>query len=257
MVTVLSPAKRILPPPAAPPFLTQPLFLNQAATIAAEMAHYSPQKLETLLAANQKLALEAYCAYQDFSAQRPGSAALLSFHGLAFDHLGAAAFESEDFLFAQDHLRIFSALYGLLRPADGILPYRLDLAGKVRLNQKNLYAFWGKKVYEALFEEGEQVLHLASAEYGRLFMPYITPANGVVQCLFLTQKKGRLTTVVTDAKAARGEMARMVIKQRLKSPEQVKEFCFGGFCFDPYRSKKELYVFVRDAAAPPFFDAKP
>lgn len=256
MIAVLSPAKRLLPPTGSAPYLTRPVFLQEAQTLVELLRENSPWQLETLLRANAKLAMEAYLAYQDFDPEAAGSAAMLTFHGLVFDHLAAADFSSEDFDFAQAHLRLCSGLYGLLRPADGILPYRLDLNNKLRIGKKNLYAFWGKKIYQSLFETGEVILNLASGEYSRSFLPYLRPQDRVVNCVFLTYKRGKLATIVTDAKAARGEMARMMIKERITDAQDLRHFCWNGFAYSETRSTDQTMVFIRDGSPAAFFNGE-
>ena len=126
MIAFLSPAKNMRPAPAPGVPLTRPVFQREADRLAALLRGYSPWELESLLQINPSLAMKAAGYYQDF-AEAPASAALSAYYGLAFQHLDAASLTPEDYAWAGEHLRILSALYGVLRPADGIRPYRLEL----------------------------------------------------------------------------------------------------------------------------------
>ena len=137
MIAFLSPAKNMRPAPAPGVPLTRPVFQREADRLAALLRGYSPWELESLLQINPSLAMKAAGYYQDF-AEAPASAALSAYYGLAFQHLDAASLTPEDYAWAGEHLRILSALYGVLRPADGIRPYRLEFQSRLRVEGQSL-----------------------------------------------------------------------------------------------------------------------
>ena len=132
-----------------------------------------------------------------------------------------------------------------MRPLDGIQPYRLEMGCKLQFDGKNLYQFWGDKLYRALFEQGDTVLNLASKEYSKAITPYLQPKDRWITCEFLTYRKGKLATVATSAKMARGQMARFIVQNHITAPENVQAFSWDGYAFAAEQSKEDCYVFVK------------
>ena len=243
MIAFLSPAKNMRPAPAPGVSLTRPVFQREADRLASLLRKYSPWELESLLQINPSLAMKAAGYYQDF-AEAPASAALSAYYGLAFQHLDAASLTPEDYAWAGEHLRILSALYGVLRPADGIRPYRLELQSRLRVEGQSLYAFWGERIARELFKTGEPVIHLASGEYARAVLPHRRPGDICITCEFSILRRGKRTTLATGAKMARGEMARFLVKNRLERPTDLQAFEWDGYAFAPALSDETRYVFL-------------
>lgn len=225
--------------------LTPPVFAAQAAQWAELLATYSPHQLESLLKCNPQLACKAYLQYQDFHcAER--APALLTFHGLAYQNIAAEDFSPAELAFAQGHLRLLSALYGLLRPLDGIAPYRLDFMGRFRPEGQGLYQCWGSRVCQALYAETDTVLSLASGEYERLALPHLKPGQRFLRCRFLVLKEGRYRSLATEAKIARGRMARYIVKQQVDRPDGLRDFSGNGYRFSLAQSGEDEMVFLKD-----------
>lgn len=203
MIAFLSPAKNMRPAPAPGVPLTRPVFQREADRLAALLRGYSPWELESLLQINPSLAMKAAGYYQDF-AEAPASAALSAYYGLAFQHLDAASLTPEDYAWAGEHLRILSALYGVLRPADGIRPYRLEFQSRLRVEGQSLYAFWGERIARELFKTGEPVIHLASGEYARAVLPHRRPGDICITCEFSILRRGKRTTLATGRQNGEG-----------------------------------------------------
>lgn len=246
MRVVLSPAKNMRPVSIEGMALTRPMFEKETRRLARELKGYDAWQLESLLAVNPALALRAFLDFQDFQWEKEGSPALLSFYGLAYQHIHPEDFTPEDLPFAQEHLRILSAFYGLLRPLDGIQPYRLEMAGRLRVDGQNLYRFWGDKPCRALFDGGEPVVNLASGEYAKALLAHLGPQDRPVTCRFEVRRRGKRVMLATEAKMARGEMARAVIKNRLTRPEELWSFEWEGYAFEPALSDERLYVYVKN-----------
>ena len=208
---------------------------------------YDPCELERLLDVNPEKALEVFVRYQQFDLATPGTPSLLAYYGAAFRNLDVQNFSSEDFSFALKHLRILSALYGLLCPADGILPYRLGMQCDFIIHGQDLYTFWGDGIYKELFQNGEPVVNLASIEYAKLITPYLTSKDILITCRFLIQKPGGGTrATVSTVRAARGQMVRYLIKNRVTGPEGLKDFDWAGYRFIENRSDDFNYIFIQD-----------
>lgn len=247
MLAILSPAKRIRPCPCpyglAP---TRPAFRKEAAELGELLRGYSPWQLESLLGVSPELALDAFALCQGFDAAAPGSPALLAYQGLAYWNLDPGGFSREDLLAAQERLRILSALYGVLRPLDGISPHRLDFLARLRPGGKTLYRWWGEKICRELFSAGEPVVNLCSGEYARAAAPWLGPGDVFLTVRFLQRRGGRLVTRPTAAKAARGQMARWLVLERLTRPEELTAFSWEGYRFSPELSHSLEYVFFQE-----------
>lgn len=245
MLVVLSPARNMRPTPFPGVVPQRPLFPTQTAQIVSALRAVGPMELESLLDTRPQRALELFDAYRAFSVDAPGTPALSTYDGAAFRNLGVCDFSEKDFTFAQQHLRILSALYGLLRPSDGILPHRLGLASPLRVGGADLLSLWGDRVYRALFSEGQLVLNLTSQEYARLYTPYVKPGEQIITCRFLLQYPDGARGTVSTVRAARGQVARFIVKNRITRPEDLKDFAWQGYRFLPGRSDPLTYVFIK------------
>ncbi|MBC5582127.1 peroxide stress protein YaaA [Anaerofilum sp. BX8] len=248
MIAVISPAKNmrrasgVLPP-------TEPQFLPQTRQLLAELRGYSPWQLAHEMRINDALAQRAFADFADMDLSQPGTPALLSYHGLQYLNLAPETLSAEELLFLQEHLRIVSGFYGLLRPLDGIWPYRLELGGKLRFFGQNLYGYWGDALYRALFAPGETVINLSSGEYTKAFTPYLRAEDRFITVDFLEPKPGgKLAMRATAAKMARGRMARFIARRRAGDPEELKEFYWNGYRFAPALSTCARWAFVREPA---------
>ncbi len=245
MLLILSPAKNMQVSTLEGLSLSRPRFPAQTGQLAEALRVLSPWQLERPMSINPDLAFKAFTAFQSFDLDAEGTAALLAYHGLQYRNLDPQSFSLADFAFANEHLRLLSAFYGVLRPADGILPYRLEFLCKLKFDGRNLYQFWGDLFYRDLFSSGQTVVNLASAEYSRTVQPYLTPRDRFLTCNFLVMKRGKPRMLATAAKMARGQMARYLVKERIDQPEGLKGFCWNGYAFVPHLSDESTYTFLQ------------
>lgn len=234
-----------------PPFTTAPRFQREAAEIALQMSQFSVDELERLLRVNPKIAIENYKRYRDFHSEDTRELpAVLAYTGIVFKRLNPADFTEEDFRYAQDHLRLTSFCYGLLRPLDAIRPYRLE--GDVKLPEpghQSMFAYWQSRLTDLFIEEinknGGALCYLASDEMRGLFdWKRVEKEVKVITPEFQVWKNGKLATIVVYTKMSRGEMARFVLKNQIKNPEELKNFTWEGFEFNPSLSDEKKYVFT-------------
>ena len=258
MIVVLSPAKTLdfvsLP---TLPDTTQPAFLDQSQMLVNLLRKRSPLEFSQLMGISDQLATLNVQRYADWS--RPFTAenakqAVLAFNGDVYEGLDAASLSPADLLFAQEHLRILSGLYGVLRPLDLMQPYRLEMSVRLPSRRgKDLYAFWGERISkalgEALRETGAPALvNLASDEYfkavqpKRLVVPVIQP---VFEDWSGGKDSGKFKVVSFYAKRARGLMARFALIERLNDPEGLKSFSAEGYAFVATASDETRWVFRR------------
>lgn len=244
MLTFISCAKTMASRSSiAVPEITTPKFEAEAVENALEMSQYSTEELEKLLRVNAKIAAENRLRYHDFCSEdnRP-MPALCAYTGAVFKRILPKDFTADDFYYAQEHLRITSFLYGLLRPLDGIKPYRLE--GDARLPEKggiSMFDYWKPLLTDYFISEikkqGGVLLNLASGEMKDLFdWKRVEQEVRVVAPDFQVWKGGELKTIVIYAKMCRGEMVRFIIKNRIERPEDLKTFTWEGFALDESRS---------------------
>lgn len=245
MRMILSPTKKMQSGSGKDRVLHRPQFLEETVQLWEVLREFASYELESAFRINPQLALQAACDFQDFSPEAKGEEALFSYIGLAFSNLQPETFSEEELRFCDETLRILSGFYGLVRPLDGIQPYRLEMGCKLQFDGKNLYQFWGDKLYRALFEQGDTVLNLASKEYSKAITPYLQPKDRWITCEFLTYRKGKPATVATSAKMARGQMARFIVQNHITAPENVQAFSWDGYAFEAEQSKEDCYVFVK------------
>ena len=258
MLMVISPAKTL--DYDTPPVIeqsTQPRFVEHSVELIEVLREKSPQDIAKLMSLSDKLAslnVARYGSWERESTPQNAKQALLAFKGDVYTGLNAEDFSTDDFAFAQQHLRMLSGLYGLLRPLDLMQPYRLEMGTKLTNPRgKDLYTFWGERISQWLNEDleaqGDQVLlNLASQEYFGAVKPKALNAR-VIDTVFKDQKNGQYKIISFYAKKARGLMARYVIKERLQDPEDLKDFNLDGYRFDAASSSENQLVFLRDEQA--------
>ena len=257
MLMVISPAKPLdyEPPPATARF-TQPQYLDHSQELIEQLRELSPQQIGELMHLSFKLSGLNAARFGSWTpAFTPANAkqALLAFKGDVYTGLNAVDFSEADFDYAQSHLRMLSGLYGLLRPLDLMMPYRLEMGTKLaNARGKDLYAFWGTHISEwlnqALAEQGDDVLlNLASNEYFSAVKKSALNAR-IINTEFKDLKNGQHKIISFYAKKARGMMSRFVIKERIDNPEHLKQFDEQGYRFSAEQSKPDLLVFLRDHA---------
>ncbi|HAW61890.1 MAG TPA: peroxide stress protein YaaA [Pseudomonas sp.] len=255
MLMVISPAKTLdyETPPITERF-TLPQHLDHSQQLIELLRDYSPAQISELMHLSDKLAALNVARYGSWTAEfTPDNAkqALLAFKGDVYTGLNVDDFTDDDLLFAQQHLRMLSGLYGLLRPLDLMQPYRLEMGTKlVNPRGKDLYAFWGERISdwlnEALREQGDDVLlNLASNEYFSSVKRKALNAR-VIDVDFKDMKNGQYKIISFYAKKARGLMARWVIKERIAKPEQLSAFDYEGYRFSADNSSANHLVFLRD-----------
>ena len=257
MLMVISPAKTLdyETPPATARF-TQPQYLDHSQELIEQLRELSPQQIGELMHLSDKLSGLNAARFGSWTpAFTPENAkqALLAFKGDVYTGLNAVDFNEADFDYAQTHLRMLSGLYGLLRPLDLMMPYRLEMGTKLaNARGKDLYAFWGTRISEwlneALAEQGDDVLlNLASNEYFSAVKKSALNAR-IINTEFKDLKNGQHKIISFYAKKARGMMSRFVIKERINNPDHLKQFDEQGYRFSAEQSKPDLLVFLRDHA---------
>ncbi len=254
MLMVISPAKKLdfETRPVTVKY-TQPELLEHSRILVDILKQKSIEDLIKLLNISYGLAETNLQRYQQWNppfSLDNAKQAILAFNGDVYEGLDAKTFSEGDFEFAQNHLRILSGLYGVLRPLDLIQPYRLPMGTKlVNPRGKNLYQFWGDIITDVLNRTIRQsgykyLINLASNEYFKAVKPELVQAK-IITPVFKERKNGALRVISFYAKKARGLMARYAIQNRIEDPENLKNFDLEGYKFMPDLSTDDKLVFVR------------
>ena len=174
--------------------------------------------------------------------------ALLSYQGIQYQYMAPGVFETGQFTYLQEHLRILSGFYGMLHPFDGVTPYRLEMQARLSVNGcPDLYAFWGDRLARALAGEAGLVVDLASQEYSRAVLPHLPPSVEVLTCTFgELRKDGRVVEKGTLCKMARGQMVRWMAERGVHRSEELKDFQDLGYRYDAAHSGHDHYVFLKE-----------
>jgi cytoplasmic iron level regulating protein YaaA (DUF328/UPF0246 family) len=254
MLVILGPAKNMdVSPHGVTRQQSYPDYLNEAEVLVNLLRDYSVPQLENLMKISGKLAtltFERYAAWRTDYPPDEACQALLSFSGEVFNGLKARTLSEEDLLFAQDRVRILSGLYGVLRPLDLILPYRLEMGtGLSNPNGKNLYEYWSgiipARIREDTVSQSPPVLiNLASKEYFSSIDPGSFP-HEVITPVFKETHGDGFRNVTVYAKKARGMMLRFILQNRITDPEYLKGFDEEGYGYLPQSSTETEWVFSR------------
>jgi cytoplasmic iron level regulating protein YaaA (DUF328/UPF0246 family) len=256
MLVVISPAKRLDWAQRAHN-VTEPAFQDDAVRLARTARNLTLRNLQGLMHISPDLARLARDRFRTFAdapdadVTRP---AALAFAGDTYMGLEATSLDTEELAWAQDHLRILSGLYGLLRPLDAIQPYRLEMGSRLKTRRgKSLYEYWRDQLSKALNAQAEQtgakvLVNCASQEYFTAVAPKALKLR-VITPTFMEDKGGTPKIVSFFAKRARGAMARFIIQKRLTDPAGLIDFEAGGYAHNPELSEPDRPVFLRPYSA--------
>jgi hypothetical protein len=246
MRIILSPAKKMNVHTDLLGFQGMPAFLPQTEEILSWLKSQSKEDLKKLWGCNDKIAEQNYERLQHMDLKNELTPAVLSYEGIAYQYMAPAVFETNQFAYVQEHLRILSAFYGVLKPMDGVTPYRLEMQAKASLaGYRNLYDFWGSKLYEDVRDETGIIINLASKEYSKCIEKYLTEKDTYITCTFGEAAGDRIVTKGTYAKMARGEMVRFMAENRVEDPEEIKAFDRLGYRYRADLSRATELIFER------------
>lgn len=255
MLMVISPAKTLdYTSPLATQEYSLPRYLEQSGQLIEVLRKLSPNQLAELMKLSDKLAglnVARFTEWQpDFTLENARQA-ILAFRGDVYTGLDADSLSAADFKYAQQHLRILSGLYGVLRPLDLMQPYRLEMGTKLdNPAGRNLYEFWGEQITDSLNQclaeqKTDVLLNLASNEYFKAVKPKQLKAT-LIDVDFKDLKNGQYKIISFYAKKARGMMARYVIENKIDSVAGLRKFNTQGYYYCAEQSKPEHLVFLRD-----------
>lgn len=246
MKILLSPAKKmnVNTDDLAP--LGLPVFMEQTEEILRFLQGLSYAEAKKLWVCNDRIAEQNYDRLKSMDLYHRLTPAILSYEGIAYQYMAPVVFESGEFAYVQEHLRILSAFYGVVKPMDGVTPYRLEMQAKAKVaGTKDLYEYWGDKLYREVLDDSHIIINLASKEYSRCIEKYLLPEDIYITCVFGEISGGKIVQKGVYAKMARGEMVRFMAEKQIKAPDEVKMFDRLGYKFRADLSDEKTFVFLK------------
>lgn len=247
MKIILSPAKKMKVCQDMLPYVSLPVFPRQTEQILAWLRERSAEELKTLWKCSDRIVQQNLERLAVMKLDQNLSPAILSYEGIAYQYMAPSVFESGQLDYVQEHLRILSAFYGVLKPMDGVTPYRLEMQAKASIDgHRDLYSFWGERICQEVRDASGIIINLASREYAKCVEPYLTPEDTFITCDFMEPSGQKLVTKGTYAKMARGEMVRYLAEHSVETPEEIQAFDRLNYRFRKDLSEENRYVFVRE-----------
>ena len=249
MRILLSPAKKMVEDTDtfAPEQL--PALLTQTRRLLAAMRALPEEDLQALWKCNPAIARLNVERLRTMELERAQTPALLAYEGIQYRYLAPGVLERGELDYLRTHLRILSGFYGVLRPFDGVTPYRLEMQTRLHVDGcRDLYAFWGDRLAALLAAETNLVVDLASREYSRAVIPHLPGGVRLVRCTFGVLENGRVVEKGTLCKMARGQMVRWMAGQGVDQPDQLRAFSQLGYRYAPEHSQPDHYVFLKSGA---------
>ena len=281
MKIIISPAKKMNNDPDLLQFRDYPVFLEKTEILMDWIRSLSYEEAKRVWKCNDKIAEQNFDRFARMDLKKNLTPAILSYEGLQYQYMAPAVFEEKAVDYIQEHLRILSGFYGVLKPLDGVTPYRLEMQAKIpegesKIGAKDLYAFWGRTICDEVLRDERAalnenngrdghnghdgrnghngtkkdrtntIINLASKEYSRCVEAYLGPEDRFLTCVFGELSDGKVKQKGTFAKMARGEMVRFLAQRQAEDPEEMKAFDRLGYRFSQEYSSENEYVFLKE-----------
>lgn len=248
MKIIISPAKKMNIDDDIFEYRSKPVFFEQAEEIMNYMKNLSYDECKTIWKCSDKLAQVNYDRVVNMDLNYRLTPALFSYEGIQYQYMGARVLSRDALEYLQDNLRILSGFYGILKPLDGVVPYRLEMQSKfINYKNKDLYEYWADKIANSLFEETNLIINLASKEYSKCVEKYLknSPGTKFITCVFGEIKGDKVIEKGTLAKMARGEMVRYLAQNKICDLEGLKRFDKLEYKYSQEKSNENTYVFIK------------
>ena len=248
MKIIISPAKKMNIDDDIFEYRSKPVFFEQAEEIMNYMKNLSYDECKTIWKCSDKLAQVNYDRVVNMDLNYRLTPALFSYEGIQYQYMGARVLSRDALEYLQDNLRILSGFYGILKPLDGVVPYRLEMQSKfINYKNKDLYEYWADKIANSLFEETNLIINLASKEYSKCVEKYLknSPGTKFITCVFGEINGDKVIEKGTLAKMARGEMVRYLAQNNVYDLEGLKRFDKLEYKYSQEKSNEKTYVFIK------------
>jgi cytoplasmic iron level regulating protein YaaA (DUF328/UPF0246 family) len=244
MKIIISPAKKMNIDTESLEVHGMPVFLEDTKAVMEAVRQLTYPEVKDLWKCNDKLAELNYHRFSNMKLDCSLTPAVLAYEGLQYQHMAPAVFTDAALSYIEEHLRILSGFYGVLKPMDGVTPYRLEMQARLPVEKsRNLYEFWGERIYREILDEDRTIINLASKEYAQCVERYLMPQDQYVTIEFGELIDGKIKQKGTFAKMARGEMVRFMAERQVTRLDEIKEFAELGLRFDEKISREDKYIF--------------
>ena len=248
MRIIIAPAKKMVVDTDSFAVDGLPVFLEQTERLKAALQRMSPSELQALWKCNDAIAKLNTERLSAMDLRRRLTPAIVSYEGIQYQYMAPRVMETAQLDYLREHLLILSGFYGLLRPFDGVTPYRLEMQAKLSVGDcRDLYEFWGDTLARQLASETDFVLNLASKEYSRAVEPHLPKSVRFLTCTFGEHKDGKVIEKGTMCKMARGQMVRWLAENNVTSWADIRAFDQLGYRFQPELSSENHDVFLKSS----------
>lgn len=243
---IISPAKKMKIDNDIIGHRQMPIFLEETQILLDYLKGLAYEELKSIWKCSDNLARKNFNIIKGIDLNNNLTPAILSFQGLQYQYMGAEVFTHKQLDYINRHLRILSGFYGILKPLDGVVPYRLEMQSRLLDWQyKSLYEFWEEKIAKSIFSESHCIINLASKEYSKSISKYLDESIQFISCVFGELIDGKVIEKGTLAKMARGEMVRFMAENDIDQPENIKMFNRLNYVYKEELSDDNNYVFIR------------
>lgn len=246
MRIIISPAKKMKIDNDVFGHRQMPIFLEESHILLHYLKGLSYEELKSIWKCSDNIANQNFNIIKNMDLYNNLTPAILSYEGLQYQYIGPGIFTNKQLDYIEKHLRILSGFYGILRPFDGIVPYRLEMQAKLlNWDYKSLYEFWNDKIGKNIFSESQCIINLASKEYSKCISRYLTVNIQLINCVFGELIDGKVVEKGTLAKMARGEMIRFMAENNIENAEDIKRFNSLDYVYKEELSDDNNYVFIK------------
>jgi len=224
-----------------------PCFLDKTEFLMKYIQRLNYEEAKNLWKCNDKIARTSFEYSSNMSLTEKLTPAILAYEGIQYKYMAPNVFDIKQLDYIENHLYILSGFYGILKPFDGIVPYRLEMQSAIKLSgYKDLYDYWGDSLFRKLYEDTDIVLNLASKEYSKCIENYLSGQVQFISCTFGEYKEGKIITKGTLAKMARGEMVRYMADEKIEKVSEIKNFDRLGYRYSEEKSNNKNMVFIKE-----------
>ncbi|MCD4712650.1 MAG: peroxide stress protein YaaA [Clostridiales bacterium] len=246
MRIIISPAKKMKKDTDSLSYHQLPQFIEESECLLSYIKRLRRPELKLLWQCSDNIAELNHNRMYSMDLFERLTPALIAYEGIQYQRMAAGVLETDEYAYLEKHLRILSGFYGLLRPFDGVAPYRLEMKAKMKGDDfSSLYEFWSTKIADQLFSESHCIVNLASKEYSQCVSRHLNPDIRFVTCIFGEIIEGKVIEKGTLVKMARGEMVKFMAENKIETVEGLKAFKTSGYVFDEDLSDHDTFIFLR------------
>ena len=246
MRIIIAPAKKMVVDTDSFAVDSLPQFLEQTERLKTVLQGMSPKELQSLWKCNDSIARLNVERLEQMDLRQNLTPAVIAYEGIQYRYMAPGVMETTHLDYLREHLRILSGFYGLLRPFDGVTPYRLEMQTRLAVDGcRDLYRFWGDRLARQLASETDFVLNMASKEYSKAVEPYLPESVRFLICTFGEQKGGKVIEKGTICKMARGQMVRWLAENNITDRKDIRAFDQLDYHFEPDLSTENHNIFLK------------